>query len=125
VNGGTGKHSSWETFKQFEGMSEEEIRKISIKEYEKYEMERMEKNAWHVAKEITKRIDEAPVLSTNIKAYLSEFNEKQFFFNGDNLRAYQAASSKKKVKYQVQPTYKRFSLLWTSITTMVHYIWST
>ena len=52
----------WETLKQYEGMTEEEIKEMSLKDFEAHENERMTKNAWIVAEELVKRIDGAPVL---------------------------------------------------------------
>ena len=69
----------WEVYKQFDGMNEEEITQTSVKDFEELEEQRMEKNAWHVAKTLVERIDGAPVLSERIKAYLTENKQKQFF----------------------------------------------
>ena len=52
----------WETFKQFEGMSQRELRMLSVKEFEEVEEKRMQKNAWAVSRELVERIDGAPVL---------------------------------------------------------------
>ncbi len=70
----------WEKFKQFEGLTPEEVTNLSVKEFEQIEEARMQKNAWEVAKELVDRIDGAPVLSEMIKAYLSEDNNELFFF---------------------------------------------
>ena len=49
VDGGT---LEWEKFKRFDGMSNEDTRKMDMKEFEGYESNRMEKNAWAVAEEL-------------------------------------------------------------------------
>ena len=41
---------NWEVYKKFEEMNEEEINQLSVKEFEELEEQRMEKNAWYVAK---------------------------------------------------------------------------
>ena len=61
-----------EKFKRFEGLSTEEIENMEVKEFEEYESNRMEKNAWAVAEEIRQRIDDAPTLGEYIKAFLTE-----------------------------------------------------
>ena len=53
-----------------------------------YEKERIEKNAWIVAKELVKRIDCAPVLGEQVNAKLSDMTDKLFFFNKDLLMEY-------------------------------------
>ena len=45
-----------------EDLSEDEIKTMSLDSYGQYEKERMEKNAWHVCKQLAERIDDAPVL---------------------------------------------------------------
>ena len=42
----------WENCKRFEGMSNEDIKKIDMKKFEVYESNRMEKNAWALAEEL-------------------------------------------------------------------------
>ena len=84
---------NWEVYKQFDGMNEEEITQMSVKDFEELEEQRMEKNAWHVAKTLVERIDGAPVLSKRIKAYLTENKQKQFLFNRSYLLQYHTAST--------------------------------
>ena len=95
-----GSTIEWEKYKKFEGLTEEEVKKLSVKQYEELEAERMRLNAWEVSKELVRRIDGAPVLSERIKTYLSEDKPDLFFFNQHYLAKYQAATSedsKKKV----------------------------
>ena len=42
----------WEKYKRFEGMSNEDIKRIDMKKFEVYESNRMEKNAWALAEEL-------------------------------------------------------------------------
>ena len=57
----------------------------------------MEKNAWAVAQELQKRVDDAPILGEYIKAFLTEKSNEGFFFNCDYLTSYmEAAETKRK-----------------------------
>ena len=46
-----GSTIQWEQYKEFDGLSDEEISTLLLKEYEEHERQRMEKNAWHCAGE--------------------------------------------------------------------------
>ena len=84
-----GSTIEWEKYKKFEGMTDEEVKKLSVQQYEELEAERMKLNAWAVSKELVQRIDGAPVLSERIKVYLSEDKDDLFFFNQHYLNQYQ------------------------------------
>ena len=73
-------------------MSEDSIANLTLQDYEKYEEQRMEKNAWRVASQLAERIDGAPVLSDYIHASVSERAEDSFFFNGEYLSEYMKKS---------------------------------
>ena len=51
----------------------------------------MEKNAWHCAEEVRKRVDGAPVFHEFIKSYLTP--KDTFFFNQEYLKEFQSSSS--------------------------------
>ena len=53
-------------------MTQEEIDKMSLADYEEHKKTRMGKNAWEVANGVTRRVDGAPVLSEFIKAFVSD-----------------------------------------------------
>lgn len=57
VDGGT---LHWEKYKPLEGMSEEEIKKMSIEDIEDNERQCNERNAWYVAEQLAMRIDDEP-----------------------------------------------------------------
>ena len=57
---------------RFEGMNEDEIQSMSLKEYENYKEVRIQSNAWHVSKIIQERIQDAPVLSEYISSIVSD-----------------------------------------------------
>ena len=82
----------WEHYKRFQDMSEDSIANLTRQDYEKYEEQRMEKNAWRVASQLAERIDGAPVLSDYIHASVSERAEDSFFFNGEYLSEYMKKS---------------------------------
>jgi len=73
-------------------MSKEEIANLSLQDYDKLKQQRMEFNAWEVAKEITNPIDGAPVLSEYIPALTAEPISNQYFLNKEELVKYVAAS---------------------------------
>lgn len=66
----------WEKYRRFEDLSEDEIKAMSLHSYEQYEKERVEKNAWHVCKQVAERIDDAPVLKDYISSRVSESPEE-------------------------------------------------
>ena len=53
----------WEHYKRFQDISEDSIANLTLQDYEKYEEQRMEKNAGRVARQLAECIDGAPVLS--------------------------------------------------------------
>lgn len=86
-----GQHSNG-TNKRFDGLSDEEISKLTVKEFEEHEMDRMEKNAWYCADDIRKRVDGAPVFNEFIKCYLTP-KQTTFFFNKKYLKQFQSCTS--------------------------------
>ena len=88
----------WEKYRRFKDLSEDEIKAMSLHSYEQYEKERMEKNAWHVCKQVAERIDDAPVLKDYISSRVSESLEELFFFNASELNTYRNASENSKAE---------------------------
>ncbi|CAH3135445.1 unnamed protein product, partial [Porites lobata] len=88
----------WKKYRRFEDLSEDEIKAMSLHSYEQYEKERMEKNAWHVCKQVAERIDDAPVLKDYITSRVSESPEELFFFNASELNTYRNASENSKAE---------------------------
>ena len=87
-----------EKYRRFEDLSEGEIKAMSLHSYEQYEKERMEKNAWHVCKQVAERIDDAPVLKDYISSRVGESSEEVFFFNASELNTYPNASENSKAE---------------------------
>ena len=48
----------------------------------------MEKNAWGVAKEIRDRLDDAPVMGEYVKSFLTDKDDKGFFYGHQYLKAF-------------------------------------
>ena len=76
MDGGT---AEGEVIKRFENLTEEEVETMTVQQYEEYERRRMEKNAWFVAENITRPIDDTTVLSKYIRTFTSEWPEDAFF----------------------------------------------
>ena len=55
---------------------------MTLNDFEKYQKDRMSKNAWRVAEIVRARVNDAPVLGDFISALLAEKNDgRNFFFN--------------------------------------------
>ena len=97
----------WDSIKRYEGMTSGQISRMSVKEFEEYESDRMTKNAWIIGNELVKRIDGAPVLGEYTDCGLSNKTNGMFFFNKDYLTEFQhTATQAKKRKHQDQITQK-------------------
>jgi len=71
---------------------------MSLQQYEQYEADRMERNAWKVSAEVASRIDGARVLSQHIRCFVSEKPNEHFFFNGEYIKEYNCANEASKSK---------------------------
>ena len=79
----------WEYFKPFDGLTDEEIKKLSASEVKEREAIRMEKNAWEVAREVTAMVDDEPGPAKDyLKCYTPTASNCQFFFNKSYLMKY-------------------------------------
>ena len=89
-------------------MSEEDTEEMSSEEFELYEKNRMERNAWYVTTELTKRIDDAPVLSEYIRAYTSQPKEDLFHFHEPSIILWNSMSSERiKTKFPAAATFQK------------------
>ena len=52
----------WGKFKRFKDLTEEEIQVMYLKVHEECERERMAQTAWYVCRQVSGRIEDAPVL---------------------------------------------------------------
>lgn len=62
----------WNKFQKFHNLTDDEISNLTIQDYDSHEETRMEMNAWWVAKELSYRIDGAPVFSEYIHCSVTE-----------------------------------------------------
>ena len=62
----------WGKFKRFEYLTEEEIQVMYLKMHEEYERERMAKIVWYVCRQVSGRIEDAPVPKEYIQSRVSE-----------------------------------------------------
>ena len=70
----------WEIIKRFKGVSPEEKKTVTFDQFCNCKFKRMEKNAWGVAKEIRDRLDDAPVMGEYVKSFLTDEEDKGFFY---------------------------------------------
>ena len=64
-------------------------------EFELYEENRMERNVWYVTTELTKIIDDTPVLSEYLRAYTSQPKEDLFHFHEPSIILWNSMTSEK------------------------------
>ena len=82
----------WNKYPKFYNLSDDQIAKLTLQEYDSEEEKRMEMNAWWVAKELACRIDGAPVFSEYIHSFVTEKPGDTLFFNRDYLEQFQKAT---------------------------------
>ena len=83
-----GGYLDFNYYPQFEGMSDEQLDRMSADDLEEYELKRMEKNALKVAAEVSSRIDGAPTIDGFMKSYVSKDIPDLFFWDTLFLKAY-------------------------------------
>ena len=66
----------------------------------------MEKNAWGVAKKIRDRLDDAPVMGEYVKNFLTDEENKRFFYGHQYLKAF--IENKNKNSQMNAPSYHYF-----------------
>lgn len=104
----------WEYFKPFDGLTDEEIKKLSATEVKDREALCMEKNAWEVAKEVTVMVDDEPGPAKDyMKCYTATKSNFQFFYNRPYLMKY--TSAKTDVAKHKVPGYHYFKKLYSFI----------
>ncbi len=114
----------WEHQERVEDLNEDEVQAMSLQGYETYEKHRMECNAWLVAEEITRKIDDAPVLGSYITAILSKKPDDLFYFNNKELEQYQNAGTQAKHLFREQITSERLYSFMTLTTFVVNSSWN-
>ena len=86
-------------------MSNEDVKKMDMKEFEVYESNQIGKNAWAVAEEL----DDAPILGEYIMVFLTEKSNDGFSLNRDYLARYMEASEAKRKDL---PGHAYFKKIW-------------
>ena len=101
VDGGTMK---WNYYEDYDGLSDEQVKEMSISELDMHIETNMEKNAWAVAKQVQLRIDDEKGPGGNyLKCYVTDQEDEQFFLNKPELLQYCSALLLK--NYQFQGTF--------------------
>ena len=91
VDGSTLK---WNHYGPLDGLTEDEVKNLSVTDLQKRENDCMEKNASKVAEEVTKIIDDEPGPAGDyMKSYVTPRQEKQLFFNTTYLLQYTSTKS--------------------------------
>ena len=84
-----GSALKWNYYGHLDGLTEDEVNNLSVTDLQKRENDCMEKNAWKVAEEVAKIIDDEPgPAGDNVKSYMTTRQEKQFFLNTTYLLQY-------------------------------------
>jgi len=95
-------------------MTYDEIEKLSAKEVMEKEKSCMEANAWKVAEDLARRIDDEPGPAGDfMKCYVTQLPKMQFFFNRSYVLKYTAAKTDK--KKQEIPGYNYIKKIYTFI----------
>ena len=88
---------NWEYKEQYEGLSDNDLQKMSYAELESHELDRMKFNAFKVCDELNMRIDGAPAPNGFMKAYTSEKKDRLFFNNHDYVKEFLSSREKNKM----------------------------
>lgn len=67
-----GSTMKWQHYKALEGLSEEELEKITLEEIKSLEAECLEKNAWKVCHDVATRINGEPAPCGDMTAYVTQ-----------------------------------------------------
>eukprot|EP00794_Sanderia_malayensis_P004304 gene4304-4873_t len=114
----------WEYNEQYEGISENDLLKMSCAELESYELERMKFNAFKVCDDLTLRIDGAPAPNGFMKSSTSERKDMLFFNNHDYLKKFLSSSEKNKMAVPDCNYFKSIETFFNCIWKMVKSIQS-
>ena len=93
VDGGSLK---WEYYEQYHDLEEDDLKRMSAKELEDLENDRMKKNAWRVAEEVRLSIHGEPAPNGFLGAIVSENPGEEFFYNKQYLSKYNNTSKSKR-----------------------------
>lgn len=89
-----GSALKWNYYGPLDGLTEAEVKNLSVTDLQERENDCMEKNAWKVAAEVSKTIDDEPGSAGDyMKSYVTTRKERQFFFNTTYLLQYTSTKS--------------------------------
>ena len=71
----------WNYYEDYDGLTDEQVKEMSISELDMHIKTNMEKNAWAVAKQVKLRIDDGNGPAGDyLKCYVTDQEDEQFFF---------------------------------------------
>ena len=91
-----GGNLKWQIYKPLHGLSVDEISSLTNSELETQRKANMEKNAWAVAEEVIRRVDDAPAPRGYMSAMMVDKPEEMVFYNRDFMKQYHDAPNNKK-----------------------------
>ena len=97
----------WEYRKPFDGLSDEEIEKMTVQELEEHELQRMEFNTYKVCEELTMKINGARAPGGYMKCYTSQKLDDMFFNDQLYLSKYLSATETKRQTLPGANNYKK------------------
>ena len=86
----------WQIYKPLHGLSVDEISSPTNSELETQRKANMEKNAWAVAEEVVRRVDDAPAPRGYTSTMMVDQPEEMIFYNRDFMKQYHDAPNNKK-----------------------------
>ena len=87
----------WNYYEDYDGLTDEQVKEMSISELDMHIETNMEKNAWAVAKQVQLRIDaEKGPAGDYLKCYVTDQEDEQFFFNEPELLQYCSVTASRK-----------------------------
>ncbi|XP_070580686.1 uncharacterized protein [Ptychodera flava] len=96
-----GSALKWDYHKPSDGLTEDELNRLTVEQTKELEKSCKERNAWQVAKDVQLRIDDEPGPAGDyMKAFVTVKKDDQFFYNAVNLASYVTTHSQSK-KLQV------------------------
>lgn len=94
VDGGS---LQWKFYDALGGLTQEEIKSLSLDDIKKREELAMEKNAWTVAKNVAERISDEPGPAGDyMQSYVTPCKDRHFFFNTEHLRQFLSTPDSKR-----------------------------
>ena len=91
----------WNYYEDYDGLTDEQVKEMSISELDMHIKTNMEKNAWAVAKQVKLRIDDGNGPAGDyLKCYVTDQEDEQFFFSKPELLQYCSVTASKNHQFQ-------------------------